>query len=171
MAWALRHPRCYRFCYPGGVILGEYSAIRGDEKILGQPLSVFDSVPCRVFGQEEGGRSASARRPASGAGTRADSQPDATAFRGGHRALRGEQTRKRKHGYMPLRAGHYADRFQDRTHGDRLQENAGEEITSGFRRGFFPTCCRKWSGIGSGYPFRLAGTAVTEIVQHQFDAA
>jgi hypothetical protein len=61
----LRHPRCYRFCYPGRVILGRLSAICGDEKILGHPLSVLDSVPCRVCGQEEAGRSASASRSAS----------------------------------------------------------------------------------------------------------
>jgi hypothetical protein len=91
----------------------------------------FTSVPDWLFSQEDAGRG-SATSTATAATAGPGAQPVAAAKRGGHRALCRNQAGECQHGRLPLRARHYADRLQDRTHRYRMQEDAGNEVKQGF---------------------------------------
>jgi len=129
------HPRCYRFPYSDKVILCGWLATCGDEKNLFHLsivwASVLSSISRRVRGEAQAGcvDSACCDGTATGCGTRTGPKSDAARVGGGNRALRGEQKGECQHGHLSLRARDYPDRFQDRTHGDRLQEDAGREMS------------------------------------------
>lgn len=89
-------------------------------------MAHITGVPDWVLSQEEASRGYACGTATACTGEK----PDAAAHGGGHRALRSDQAGKCKYRILPMRAGHYADRFQDRAYGHRLQEDARDEVTS-----------------------------------------